>query len=150
MMLRMTSGAKQSKEGVARRVPRRGAKRDPASMALIELRKVLKMSQAEFAIKLMDVAPITVYRLETGTVPPRGDTLLRLAEVADYAANYLILDNEHAEELRDRFLDMYLDDALDRIGVEFIPVVKDWLAEQEANLQKLRLQRPSRKKPIRS
>lgn len=129
----MTSGAKQSKEAVAPRVSgRRVAKRDPASLALIELRKALKMSQAEFAIKLMDVAPITVYRLET-TDPPRGDTLLRLAEIADKAPCEIYSDEKDPDEpsewdvlqeLRDRLLGMFLDDVVSRIGVPFFQIVE--------------------------
>lgn len=39
------------------------------------------MSQAEFAVKVLDVAPMTVSRMET-TTPPRGEVLLKLAGIA--------------------------------------------------------------------
>jgi transcriptional regulator with XRE-family HTH domain len=147
MMLYMTSRAKQSKKGVAPRVSRPAAERDPASLALIELRKVLKMSQAEFAIRLMNVAPITVYRLEK-TDPPRGDTLLQLAEIADKADDVIYADSvdededgdeddgEYADveagsrrhyrlqDLRERFLGMFLDDVVRRAGMPLIQVVE--------------------------
>jgi len=58
--------------------------RDDASAALIDLRAVFEMSQAEFAIKVMDLAPMTISRMETAT-PPRGDMLLKLSTIAFHA-----------------------------------------------------------------
>jgi transcriptional regulator with XRE-family HTH domain len=55
---------------------------DPASVALVLLRKHMKMTQQEFAVQVLEGAITTVSRYETGNPPPRGDVLLRLAAVA--------------------------------------------------------------------
>jgi transcriptional regulator with XRE-family HTH domain len=61
---------------------RQNKQRHPASEALIELREALGMSQQDFAVTELKSALNTVGRYET-TNPPRGDTLLRLAEIAE-------------------------------------------------------------------
>jgi transcriptional regulator with XRE-family HTH domain len=115
----MTSASKKAKKAEAGR--------EPASLLLIELRRALGMSQAEFAIKLMDVAPITVYRLET-TTPPRGDVLLQLADIAGKAIDELFDDDETGasklQDIRDRLLGMFLEEVIKRIGIPFTHVLK--------------------------
>lgn len=70
--------------------------REPSSLALIELRKLMGMSQAEFAVKVLDVAPMTVSRLETVT-PPHGDQLLRFMEIAEAEALRVIRHRDISE-----------------------------------------------------
>src|ERR1035437_2348326 len=55
---------------------------DPASVALVALRKTMKKNQQEFAVGVLESALTTVSRYESGNPPPRGDVLLRLAGIA--------------------------------------------------------------------
>jgi transcriptional regulator with XRE-family HTH domain len=55
---------------------------DRASVALVALRKAMKMTQQEFAVKVLQSAITTVSRYESGNPPPRGDVLLRFRDIA--------------------------------------------------------------------
>lgn len=55
--------------------------RDAASSALIKLRREMGKTQQTFAVEVLDVAIGTVARYETSE-PPRGEVLLRLADIA--------------------------------------------------------------------
>ncbi len=80
--------------------------RHPASDALIRLRGALAKTQQAFAVEDMRTAVTTVGRWET-THPPRGDVLLRLAEIADKAGE---------AALRDVFRRLYVDDIFARLN----------------------------------
>jgi hypothetical protein len=56
----------------------------PASRAVVSLRNSLGKTQQAFAVEFVKTAVTTVARWETSH-PPRGRTLIRLAEVADQA-----------------------------------------------------------------
>jgi transcriptional regulator with XRE-family HTH domain len=58
--------------------------KSPVSQALADLRKAMGKTQQEFAVHVLDCAISTLARYETSD-PPRGDVLLRLAEIADKA-----------------------------------------------------------------
>ena len=55
--------------------------RDPASRAVIALRNALEKTQQQFAVEIVKTSIGTVGVWET-TRPPRGETLLKLAEIA--------------------------------------------------------------------
>jgi transcriptional regulator with XRE-family HTH domain len=55
--------------------------RDKASETLIELRSKMGKSQASFAVEVMKTAVTTIARWENDA-PPRGETLLRLRDIA--------------------------------------------------------------------
>lgn len=83
----------------------RDSRRDPASEAVIALRKAMGMTQQKFAVKAMECAVTTVGRWES-FLPPHGETLLTLARVArKYKHN----------RISDRFLVLYLDEAIQAV-----------------------------------
>jgi transcriptional regulator with XRE-family HTH domain len=55
--------------------------RNAVSVALVELRKAMQMTQQRFAVEVLRTAIGTVARYETSD-PPRGEVLLRLAAIA--------------------------------------------------------------------
>jgi DNA-binding transcriptional regulator YiaG len=79
----------------------------PSAKAVIELRNALKLTQQRFAGEVMKTAITTIARWETGNPAPRGDALLKLADVA-WAAGQI--------NLSDAFTMMYLE--------EIVPLVR--------------------------
>lgn len=88
-------------------------RRNPTSNALIELRKAMGMTQAKFAVLVLDTAITTVSRYET-THPPQGDQILRFREIAkEQAAREPKGSEKHRAfvKLADLFSDLYHADA---------------------------------------
>jgi transcriptional regulator with XRE-family HTH domain len=88
--------------------------RNAASEAVIALRTAMGKTQATFAVEVLKSAVTTVARYETSH-PPRGDVLLRLADVADQHQLYDISKN---------FRFLYLDgvkEALRGAAMFFVP-----------------------------
>jgi transcriptional regulator with XRE-family HTH domain len=80
-----------------------GDRNNPASVALVALRKRLDMSQRTFADKILKQTITTVSRYESGNPPPRGEALLRLSKIArEYKSS----------ELSARFRFLYLQEVL--------------------------------------
>jgi hypothetical protein len=84
--------------------------RSAGSEAVFALRNAMGKTQQTFAVEVLNIAISTIGRWETWD-PPKGDALLRLAEIAD--------TNGH-REIRDRFRELYLDDVLPRLGFNII------------------------------
>jgi hypothetical protein len=81
-----------------------------AKRALIALRKALGKTQQAFAVEILKTAITTVARYETSH-PPRGEVLLRLADIA--------LSNGHAD-LAGEFRFIYLDEILKNLKFDTI------------------------------
>lgn len=79
--------------------------RDDASDAVIMLRNALGKTQQQFAVEVVKTSIGTVAVWET-TRPPRGDTLLKLAEIAWKHGFY---------DLSDRIETLFLDDVIPRL-----------------------------------
>jgi DNA-binding transcriptional regulator YiaG len=79
--------------------------RDEASQAVIALRNALNMTQQEFAVEAVKTSIGTVAVWETNR-PPRGDALLKLADVAW---------NYGQTGLSDRFETLFLEDVVPRL-----------------------------------
>jgi hypothetical protein len=101
-------------------------KRHAASNAVIALRNALGKTQQEFAVEVVKTAIGTVAVWET-TRPPRGEALLRLADVADRAqstdpslfeSKTLLLT-----KLGDVFRRLYLDEVKTNLGDNRGPIV---------------------------
>ena len=56
--------------------------RHPVSQALAELRRAIGKTQQEFATQVLKTSLVTIARYETSH-PPRGNVLLRLADIAE-------------------------------------------------------------------
>jgi transcriptional regulator with XRE-family HTH domain len=89
---------------------------DPASLALVDLRKAMGLSQQKFAVEILDSAITTVSRYETGNPPPRGSVLLRLREVAS---------ERGFPEIADRFLRVWLQDIKKALGPDVRAIVME-------------------------
>jgi transcriptional regulator with XRE-family HTH domain len=88
--------------------------RADTSEALVELRRAMNMSQAQFAVLVLDVAITTVARYETSHAP-EGDLILRLARIAEDRARASAKGT--AEQLAfvrlgSRFRELYLKDVI--------------------------------------
>src|SRR4051794_11152584 len=81
--------------------------RNAASAAVLSLRQALGMSQQRFAVQELKSALNTVARYET-TNPPRGEALLRLAEIAKAKS---------LPDLAARFRQLHLDEILFNTGL---------------------------------
>jgi len=81
-------------------------KHSAASGLLITLRKLLGMTQQEFAGQVMNTAVTTIGRWETSNPPPRGEALLKLADIA----------GEHNQPvLAEELTILYLDEIMPRL-----------------------------------
>jgi transcriptional regulator with XRE-family HTH domain len=87
--------------------------RSAASQAVIDLRTQLGESQQRFAERTLKSSIMTVSRYE-GKFPPRGDALLRLAEVAD---------KKNLPDLADTFRKLYLEDVYNTMGFSSASIV---------------------------
>jgi transcriptional regulator with XRE-family HTH domain len=99
--------------------------RSPVSEALIRLRKVLNLSQAEFAVRLLEMAPMTVSRFETVS-PPHGEVLLELSKVA--ADQIGKVDGKAAQALRwyaHYFQSLYLEEMIKKVGSPMTVMAND-------------------------
>jgi len=91
-------------------------KRDEASETLIALRRAMGMTQAQFAVVVLETAVTTVARYETSH-PPQHELLLRLANIA----------RQHGhDDLYGRFNFLYLKGAIQRLKY-----YKDQLSEED-------------------
>jgi transcriptional regulator with XRE-family HTH domain len=90
------------------------ATRNEASATLVALRTAMKMSQAQFAVMVLETAVTTIARYETSH-PPQGDLLLRLAAIAE---------KQGLNDLRDVFRKLYLEDVKEKIGFDLLTVAK--------------------------
>jgi hypothetical protein len=97
--------------------------RDAASRAVIALRTALGKTQQTFAVEDLKSAVTTVARYETSH-PPRGDALLRLAEIADQAIPKHRETQTDLIKLRENFRRMYAEDVLQKIGFQLSLVPK--------------------------
>jgi hypothetical protein len=88
--------------------------RSEASVELIWLRKCLGLSQAEFAVKLLDVCPMTISRMETVN-PPEGEMLFKLSQIAEDETMKGGANNEELWRLAERFRVMYLEELVGKI-----------------------------------
>jgi hypothetical protein len=88
--------------------------RDAASEALIALRTAMEMTQAQFAVQVVDTAVTTIARWET-THPPQGDLLLRLGEIAR---------QQGMPPLRDFFRGLYAKEVLGKLGFDLMMIPK--------------------------
>jgi transcriptional regulator with XRE-family HTH domain len=84
-------------------------KRDPLSLAVIELRTSLADTQQQFAARLRS-ALSTVARYETSR-PPAGDVLLQLAQIAE---------KNRLSKLQNLFRWRYVDEAMQKAGFELL------------------------------
>jgi transcriptional regulator with XRE-family HTH domain len=118
---------------------RKGRERSTASKAVIELREALGLSQGEFASKVLLLSEISVARYETSH-PPRGEQLLRLKEIADRQASWLLQKVEDKRtdasekdprdlekmltyvRLAERFASLYIEDLVKLSPREFVTV----------------------------
>jgi transcriptional regulator with XRE-family HTH domain len=95
--------------------------RDAASNALIALRTAMGKTQQSFAVEDLKTAIGTIGRYETSH-PPRGDVLLRLAEIAD--GQYRAAKTPEAQlefiRIRDIFRGCYLDDVHENIKGDLV------------------------------
>lgn len=81
--------------------------RNAASQTVLALRKALGKTQQAFATEIAKTAITTVARWETGNPAPRGEVLLRLAQLAD----------ENGElGLRDDFKILFADEIIGKLG----------------------------------
>jgi len=78
----------------------------PASEALVSLRKAMEKTQTDFAVGVLKCAISTLARYETSD-PPRGEVLLKLADIA--------ARNQHSV-LADTFRRIYLDEVFEKFG----------------------------------
>src|SRR5262245_55370484 len=88
--------------------------RSEVSLALIRLRNALGMSQAEFAVTLLKMAPMTISRMETVS-PPEGEMLFKLSQIAEGRA---ARGREHSQELweiAEHFRVLYLQELVEKI-----------------------------------
>jgi hypothetical protein len=93
-------------------------RRNPTSSALIELRKEMGMTQAQFAVLVLDTAITTISRYET-THPPQGDQILRFRDIAkEQAAREPKGSEKHRAfvKLADLFSNLYVEDAMKKMG----------------------------------
>src|SRR4051794_29254 len=105
---------------------RREKPRDIASDALIALRTAMGLTQQDFAVKVMDNAAVsTIGRWETHG-PPRGDTLLRFAQIADEQARVCtnLQDQLRFLLISGTFKKLYLDDMREEMEGELILLPK--------------------------
>jgi transcriptional regulator with XRE-family HTH domain len=86
--------------------------RDKTSTALIALRAASGQTQQEFAVEVLKTAVTTIARYES-THPPRGEVLLRLADIADQRRRF---------DLADVFRHSYLEQALKTINSRLFSV----------------------------
>jgi transcriptional regulator with XRE-family HTH domain len=84
--------------------------RHAASQAVIDLRAALNKTQAQFAVETMKTAVTTVGRWETSH-PPRGEALLRLAEVAAHSKD---------SSLAGEFYELYLLDVIAHLPFDLL------------------------------
>jgi hypothetical protein len=110
--------------------------RHATSDALIALRQAMKMTQAQFAVLVLDCAITTVGRYET-THPPQGDLLLRLGKIAKQEANKQ--ERSAAErqifiDLGDRFSELYVQDVHDRLGWDLMMIPKTEAEREHAHV----------------
>jgi transcriptional regulator with XRE-family HTH domain len=88
--------------------------RNAASEALITLRTAMGMSQAQFAVMVLESAVTTVARYETSH-PPQGDLLIRLAEIAE---------QHELIQLRDVFRKLYFAETKGKAGFDLMTIPK--------------------------
>ena len=109
--------------------------RHATSDALIALRQAMKMTQAQFAVLVLDSAITTVGRYET-THPPQGDLLLRLAKIAEQEAQK---ERSPAEQeifihLKDRFKELYVQDLLEKLECNLLMMPRTDAEQEHAYL----------------
>jgi hypothetical protein len=97
--------------------------RDAASEAVKALRRALGKTQQAFAVEDLKSAVTTAARYETSH-PPRGDVLLRLAEISENAIPKHKASQTQLIRLRNAFRFMYVDDVLSKIGFQLALVPK--------------------------
>lgn len=88
-------------------------KRQPASEAVIALRKHMGLTQQRFAVEILLTSITTIARWETGR-PPRGEMLLKLSSAAE---------KQRRPDLSATFFSFFMDDV---IGLVPSVVVKRW------------------------
>jgi hypothetical protein len=99
----------------------KSTERHPASQALIDLRKALgKMTQQDFAVKVLECATTTISRYESFG-PPKGDALLKLRAIA--------LKHDLVQ-IAKRFQDLWLEEVNRTLG----PGVRTYVMERGSGL----------------
>lgn len=91
--------------------------RDPASVALIELRQALNKTQRDFAAEFLHTTATTVARYETHS-PPRGDVLLQLADIAKQEADsprIKLSRRMQLQEISETFESLYINNSRERL-----------------------------------
>jgi transcriptional regulator with XRE-family HTH domain len=94
----------------------KSARNDPGSLALVSLRKEMRMTQQEFAVQVLDSALTTISRYESGNPPPRGPVLIRFRDIAR---------EQGLMGLADQFQAVWLQDAHKILGPEVATLVKE-------------------------
>lgn len=110
--------------------------RHATSDVLIALRQAMKMSQAQFAVLVLDCAITTVGRYET-THPPQGDLLLRLAEIARQEAfekGRSPAEQQTFNDLRGRFKELYVEDAREKVGGDMLMIPRTDAVREHAHV----------------
>ena len=96
----------------------------------------MKMTQAQFAVLVLDCAITTVARYET-IQPPQGDVLLRLAKIAKQEA--FKEGRSQAEQeifiyLEGRFQELYVQDAREKLGCSLLMIPRTDAEREHAHL----------------
>jgi len=94
------------------------------------------MSQAQFAVLVLDCAITTVGRYET-THPPQGDLLLRLAKIAEqetFKEGRSPAEQEIFNDLNGRFKELYIQDAREKLGGDMLMMPRTDAEQEHAYL----------------
>jgi transcriptional regulator with XRE-family HTH domain len=89
--------------------------RDAGSLALKDLRERMKLTQAQFAVQVLDTAVTTIARYETSHRPP-GEVLLRLRSIAR---------DRGYQDLAARMEHIWLEDVKRALGPEIMTYVME-------------------------